>query len=64
MPQGIWIVSKHTGLKDWAPWNAATNKSAQDNRPECNHGPDKADIHTNISSGEMAYRLQSFLKQI
>lgn len=58
MPQGIWIVSKHTGLKDWAPWNAATNKSAQDNRPECNHGPDKADIHTNISSGEMAYRLQ------
>jgi hypothetical protein len=57
MPQGIWIVSKHTGLKDWAPWNAAANKGAQDNGPECSHVPDKADMLTITSSGEMASRL-------
>lgn len=63
MPQGIWIVSKHTGLKDWATWNAAANKGAQDSRPECSHVPHNADILTNTSRGEMASRLQSFLKQ-
>lgn len=63
MPQGIWIVGKHTGLKGWAPWNAAANKGSRDSSPECSHVPDKADMLTNTSSGEMASRLQSFLKQ-
>ena len=62
IPQGIWIVSKYVRLKDRTAWNAATNKGAQDNRPECNHIPDKADRHINTSHAEVASGFESFQK--